>query len=232
MTAQTVLSEKQSTYGGPYGFYTVTLTPSNRTKNSVDVKVNVKAHLQYDASYHYVGVTCKLYIGGEEHEIVLAKNGYEWEGTTPISVTKTITVNGLTVAQTVISGIKFKATSGGGATDGPSLKETACADLAIDLYGGFAHLNVDGEWKQALFWLNVDGEWKLVLPWVRVGYTWRCYDRVIEVVSDLVELTEDGNGNVGLRFAETATVEHGEGGNVKIAANCFRQKGASNIEIL
>lgn len=230
MTAQTVLSNKQSTYGGPYGFYTVTLTPSNRTMNSVTVKVKVTAHLQYDASYTEYGVKCSLYIGGAWHEFTLVAYGTAWQGTSPISATKTITVSGLSVAQTVIDGIKFKATAGDGETSGPSLKATGCSDLVIDLYGGFAHLNVDGAWTQALLWLNVNGTWRLVLPWVRGVGAWRSIDKVIPADDPLVTIVNDGNGNAKITFAPPATVEQ-SGGNVKIVASCIGQDANGNVTI-
>lgn len=132
MTAQVVLNEKKSTYGGPYGFYTVTLTPSNRTANSVTVKCTVSAYLQYSDSHTGYGVKCGLYIGGKWNEFTLVSSGTTWEGTTPISKSATFTVSGLTDTQTSISGIKFKAVDGAGG--GPSLNSTNCSNLTIDYY--------------------------------------------------------------------------------------------------
>lgn len=231
MAAQIVLSNKQSTYGSPYGFYTVTLEPSGRTKDTVTVKCTVSAHLQYDASETQYGVTCGLYIGGAWHEFTLVKYGTWWEGTTPISASATFEVSGLSVAQTVIDGIKFKATAGDGATSGPSLSATACSDLTFDMFGGLAAINIDGVWRQALPWLNVDGVWKMVMPWVRLGYKWCSIGGVIEYESDLLSVTDDGAGNVEMAFADTASVEQNDG-DVVIAANCFWQKENGNVEIL
>ncbi len=234
MAAQIVLEDQQSTYGGPYGFYTVTLEPSNRTLDSVTVKCTVSAHLKYDESNTQYGVKCYLHIGGGEddwHEFTLVPYGTWWTGTATKTASTTITVSGLSAAQTEIVGIKFKAVEGGGATSGPGLIPTACADLVIDMFGGIAAINIDGTWRAALPWLNVEGVWKMVMPWVRVGYKWRSIGGVIEYKSDLLSITDDGLGNVGMVFAETATVEQNDG-NVSIAANCFWQKEGGNIEIL
>lgn len=229
MAAQIVLNDKQSTYGGPYGFYTVTLEPSNRTQNSVTVKCTVSAYLQYDVSETQYGVVCSLYIGGAWHEFTLVPYGTWWRGTDPITASTTITVSGLSVVQTAITGIKFKAVEGLGETSGPSLSATACSDLTIDMFGGLAAINLDGVWRQALPWLNVEGVWCVVLPWVRDGNLWRSASRVID--SGLLSIEDDGYGNVAITFSDAAAVEQ-EGGNVSIAAHCFEQDAAGNVKIM
>lgn len=178
MAAQVVLNEKKSTYDSPYGFYTVTLTPYNRTKDSVDITCDVSAHLQYATSWTGYKVTCGLRIGGGEWTdfVIYAgggteTNGKAWKGTTPRTASTTVTVSGLSVTQTKVADIEFRAirqTAGG-----PQLNATDCSDLTIDMYGGLAHINVDGEWKEALTWVNVDGTWKMALPWVNAGGTWK-----------------------------------------------------------
>ena len=99
MASQVVLNNKQSTYSGPYGFYTVTLTPSNRTANSVTIKCDVSAHLQYDDSYAGFGVTAGIMLGGVWYDFTLAgkgtlSDGTAWIGTDPIYASKTITLSG------------------------------------------------------------------------------------------------------------------------------------------
>lgn len=138
MTSQVVLNNRESTYGSPYGYYTVTLTPSNRTTNSVTVKCNVSAHLLASNSYTNYGVTCGLYIGGTWHDFTLVSYGTPWQGTSPISASTIITVSGLTASQTSITGIKFRAIDGASEYEGPSLSATNCSDLAI-----ISSVNVD-----------------------------------------------------------------------------------------
>lgn len=236
MTAQVVLNEKQSTYGSPYGFYTVTLTPSDRTKDSVTVQCEVSAHLQYSGSWTGYKVTCALYIGGEWTEFVIYEgggtetNGKAWKGTTPRTVKKTITVTGLSAAQTKITDIKFKSTRS--PVGGPQLDETECADLAIDLYGETANINVDGVWTVALPWVNVDGEWRTCIPWGNDKHTWRSANKIIEFNSDLESFTDDGQGNLAITLADTALVEHDGNGNVSIVATCFIQDAVGYVDIV
>lgn len=163
MTAQVVLEDKKSTYGGPYGYYTVTLTPAERAKNSVKVKFEVSAHLAENVSYTKLGVSCTLRIGGEAHTLTLVPYGEEWRGTGVRRKNVTFTVTGLDITQTKISGITFSALEGGGPTSGPSLSATNCADLLIDRYGGIAHIGKDG--RDALPWVKSDGAWHVAVPW-------------------------------------------------------------------
>lgn len=173
MAAQVVLKEKKSTYGSPYGYYTVTLTPSDRTANSVTVKCTVSAHLAADNSSTQFGVKCGLYFGDKFHEFVLVEYGTWWRGSASISKSTTVTVSGLTVAQTTITDIKFRAVAGDGASVGPSLSATKCSNLTIDMYGGVAHINDGGTQKEAIPWVNDGGTWKQAIPWVNDNGTWK-----------------------------------------------------------
>lgn len=173
MTSQVVLRDMQSTYSGPYGYYTVTLTPSGRTKDSITIKCDVTAYFKYADSKTQYGVTCSLYIGGAWHDFTLVPYGTWWQGTAPVSASVTIAVSGLSVTQTIITGIQFKATDGSGVPEGPTLNPTSCSDLTIDMYGGVAHINVDGSQKEAIPWVNVDGVWKQAIPWGNADGTWK-----------------------------------------------------------
>lgn len=179
MTSQIVLNEHKSTYGGPYGFYTVTLTPLDRTRDAVTVKCEVSAHLQYAGSYTGFRVTCGLYIGGFWTDFNIhdgggvkyddgTDNGKLWKGTTPRTASVTVQVSNLTAAQGTITGIKFRAVHQTG-NDGPGLEATNCAALVIDRYGGTGYMGEDA----ALVHLNVNDEWNMVLPWVNDQGTWK-----------------------------------------------------------
>ena len=60
----TVLSSQKSTYGGPYAFYTVDLTYSNRTETSVTINYTITSNLQYAASYFGYSLTAYLTVAG------------------------------------------------------------------------------------------------------------------------------------------------------------------------
>ena len=98
--AQTILSEKQSTGGSPYAFYTIEVTPSGRTANSVNLAVKVKSHLQYSESYQGTGVTITAYLTINEtnYSIPLKSSSATWSGTTVYTASKNITVNGLSAS--------------------------------------------------------------------------------------------------------------------------------------
>ena len=169
MTAQKVLTEKKSTYGGPYGFYTVTLTPSNRTSSGVTVKCDVSAHLQYADSYTGYRVTCGIYIGGKWTDFVIysgggtTTNGLLWKGTSPKTASTTVTISGLSATQTEITGIQFRSLHQE-AGNGPQLNATACSNLTIDYYtapeqtpapaladtshiSGISYVYINGSWQ-------------------------------------------------------------------------------------
>lgn len=174
MDAQIVLSEKKSTYGSPYGFYTVTLTPLNRTMNTVDVMCEVSAHLQYTDSRVGYKVTCGLYIGGEWTDFVIyggggnETNGKMWTGTSPRTASKTVTVSGLSAMQDEITGIKFRSIREN--VGGPQLNATDCANIEIERYGSIGYVGDDA----ALCLVNNAGEWRQnALPWVNDNGTWK-----------------------------------------------------------
>lgn len=177
MASQIVLNEKQSTYGGPYGFYTVTLTPSSRTQNTVTVKCDVSAHLQFPSSFIGYAVTCGIYIGGKWTDFVIYEgggtldNGKAWMGTDPRTASATITVDGLSVTQTEIKSIKFRALVD--PPQGPQLDETGCADLTIDMFGGVCRVRSGGSYKAAIPYVKSGGSWKMALPYVKSGNSWK-----------------------------------------------------------
>lgn len=146
MASQIVLNERISTYGSPYGYWTVTLTPDSltRTANSITIKCDISAHLQYSTSYTGHWVKCGLYIGGTWTDFYIhdgggikyddgTDNGKLWKGTAPKTASTTITVSGLTETQSLITDIKFRAVHQTGAS-GPALNATDCANLTIDYY--------------------------------------------------------------------------------------------------
>lgn len=134
----TILRETKSTSGSPYVYYTVDATTSNRTANSIDVKVTVTSRLASSESYlgdgDNYGIRGFIEIEDIEYELVLKKKTESWSGTTKHSVSKTITVDTLTASQTLLENIKFRAirTSGNTANAG-YLKATSCKDIEIPI---------------------------------------------------------------------------------------------------
>lgn len=125
--AQTILSEKKSTVGDPYAFFTVQVTPSDRTSTSVKLAITVKSHLQWSDSLLGNGYTMTGYlkVNGTSYYITLKTSSEVWSGTTVYTATRTITVSDLSESETSLSGITFRVA-------GESrLDETSCSSITI-----------------------------------------------------------------------------------------------------
>ncbi len=127
----TVLSNKKSTYGSPYAFYTVDVTISERKETTAKVTFKVTAHLQYSESKTQYGMTCGLYIGGSWHDVTLVPKGTWWSGTGNKTASSTFTISGLSASQTSITGIQFRATS---SDRSGTLTATSCSSVSIATY--------------------------------------------------------------------------------------------------
>lgn len=125
--AQTILNEKKSTVGSPYAFFTVQVTPSNRTTSSVKLKITVKSHLQWSDSLLGEGykMTGYLKVNDTSYYITLKTSSEVWSGTTVYTATRTITINELDSATTSLTGVTFRVA-------GESrLDETSCSNITI-----------------------------------------------------------------------------------------------------
>ena len=125
--AQTILNEKKSTVGNPYAFFTVQVTPSNRTTNSVKLAITVKSHLQWSDSVLGEGYTMTGYlkVNDTSYYITLKTSSDVWSGTTVYTATRTITINELDSATTSLTGVTFRVA-------GESrLDETSCSNITI-----------------------------------------------------------------------------------------------------
>ena len=125
--AQTILNEKKSTVGNPYAFFTVQVTPSNRTSTSVKLAITVKSHLQWSDSLLGTGYTMTGYlkVNDTSYSITLKTSSEVWSGTTVYTATRTITINELDSATTSLTGVTFRVA-------GESrLDETSCSNITI-----------------------------------------------------------------------------------------------------
>ena len=125
--AQTILNEKKSTAGNPYAFFTVQVTPSDRTTNSVKLAITVKSHLQWSDSLLGTGYTMTGYlkVNDTSYSITLKTSSEVWSGTTVYTATRTITVNEIDSGATSLTGVTFRVA-------GESrLNETSCSSITI-----------------------------------------------------------------------------------------------------
>ena len=127
--ATTVISNKKSSVGSPYYFYTLSISYSNRTATSVTVSYTLKAHLQYSTSYDATArMAYTVYVGGASKSGTLRASGESWSGTTVHTKTGSFTVTGLSNTTTSIS-TALRVTKDGG-TSG-TLNKTSGTSLTI-----------------------------------------------------------------------------------------------------
>lgn len=135
----TVLNEKQSTYGSPYAFYTLSMTYSNRTSTTVDVSWSLTGHLQHSASYMGSGyiLTATVYAGNNSQSKTLKGSSDIWSGTGTHTISGSFTVTGLATSTTSIATALYvdsnvdKYESG---YDSCQLNKTSGTALAIPKY--------------------------------------------------------------------------------------------------
>lgn len=127
-----VLNSKQSTYGGPYAFYTVDLTVSNRTETSVVVNYTITSRLQYSVSYLGYSLTAYLTVGGKSSGGIALKGNETWSGTGEHIKTGSFTVTGLSATTSALA-VAFSVTSGS-SDYAAGLNSTSCSNVAVDVY--------------------------------------------------------------------------------------------------
>ena len=141
MAKQTLLSEKKSTVGSPYCYYSLDVTPSNRTTNSVKLKFDIKSHLANKDSWlgqgSSMGLT--LYISADNFNTSaeLKKTNVTWSGTSVKEKSIEITVSNLNPTQTKLKNVKVRVLRSNNSTSTDSnnscyLKWTDVADISID----------------------------------------------------------------------------------------------------
>lgn len=130
-----ILSNKKSTTGSPYVYYTVDATPSDRTATSVKIAVKITSHLAETSSVlgATYDLTCYLKFNGTNYSFKI-KDNESWSGTTNHTYNRTITVNNLEPSATSITGIKFWARGYNDSSDRAGYTTTTnCSDLAIPI---------------------------------------------------------------------------------------------------
>ena len=143
--AQTILSNKQSTSGSPYVIYTVNVTPSNRTLSTVDLTVQITAHLKNaDSSLGTgsgYGIKGKLTVNGQDKWFdgasgngpIIKGTGSSWSGTgNHTTAAYTYTITGLSWDTTSLSASFYAIRTSGNTSNAGYLKTTDCTAITID----------------------------------------------------------------------------------------------------
>lgn len=134
---QQVILTATSKAARPYIHYTVSAKVYERTASTAKVSIIVGTRLDNSDSYFGspYGLTGWIYIGGAWKSLKLKGSDEFWRGTSIHSRTMSVTITGLTSAQSKIGSIKFKATRDDN-TLGTSgvLSETNCSDVNVGTY--------------------------------------------------------------------------------------------------
>lgn len=138
LTTDYVLSRKilevTSLASNPNVHYIISTKATNRKENSVEVTFTVTAALTRETSYFegsYI-LKCALYLNGAWQEVTIKQATDKWRGKTAHTVSKKITVTGLTTDQIKLTGIQFKAYRGDNLGTTGTLAATSCRDIKIN----------------------------------------------------------------------------------------------------
>ena len=134
--AQKILSNKQSTTGSPYVYYTIEVTPSNRTLTTVDIAVTCKSHLASSSSSLGIGanygITGKLTVNGVDHTWTIKATNKSWSGTTEYTSTTNFTVSNLAWDTTSLTAKMYAIRTSGSTSNAGYLKTTSCSNITIE----------------------------------------------------------------------------------------------------
>lgn len=144
-----ILSNKKSTGGSPYVYYSVEAASSNRSTFSVDITVTVSSNLQYSSSSLGTGSNFGLIgyitLNNTEYSMTLKPTNVTWSGTTKHTTTSTFSVN-VPGSQQELTNVKFRVSrTGSYANDyskGGALSSTSCSNISIGI-GHTPPSNVD-----------------------------------------------------------------------------------------
>lgn len=144
-----ILSNKKSTGGSPYAYYSVEATSSNRSTSSVDITVKVTSNLQYSSSSlgsgSNFGLIGYIKLNNTEYSMTLKATNVTWSGTTKHTTTSTFNVNA-PGSQQELTNVKFRVSrTGSYANDyskGGALSSTTCNNISIGI-GHTPPSNVD-----------------------------------------------------------------------------------------
>lgn len=129
MAYTTILSEKKSTYGAPYCFYTVQYYEKSRSATAVTLAIRVLAHLQYAQSYNGYGLTATLTVGGSSYSIPL-KGTEMWSGTATHTIDKDISVSAAASSTSLTASFAVSCSTG----TSSALSTTTCSNISISRY--------------------------------------------------------------------------------------------------
>ena len=163
----TVLSNQKSTYGNPYAFWTLEMTVSNRTANSITVNWTVRGHLEYDISSLGTGypLNVVVYAGGNSQTKAIKASSESWSGTSEHSVSGSFTVSGLSETTTSIATALAITSS---VDTSCTLSKTSGSNITIPSFTAIVIPDATplNDTTVVIPFVYADGEYKVVIPFV------------------------------------------------------------------
>lgn len=135
-TSGDLLKNARSEKSKPVFRYDLSATTTDRTTNTVKVKITINTKMTKAANFFGKGYGLKgsVYIGGSWNEIELKSDDVRWEGNSGHIKNLTVTVSNLDRSQTKLTNIKFKVERTDKNGEAGILESTNCADLPISAY--------------------------------------------------------------------------------------------------
>lgn len=248
-TTSATLLTVQSKTEKPYINYKVVAATSDRTANTVKVKITVTSSLAEKTNYFGKGFGLKgvIDIGGKSQEVTLKNTSDYWKGQTGHTVNLTVTVEDLEAADLIIKDIKFKVerTDSTGGKSG-ILGETKCNDLPISPYAApvpdtyyLTPSNygvANGKWHGPAITRTIPADASGELGANNFTLSFSSKMRIGTGTNDTrqlgafqVQITDENNKHVvGLRIMKSAT---GKNGKITFFANGLQSKVEETIDL-
>lgn len=177
MAYQTILSNKESTYGSPTCVYTVQVEPTNRTTNGVTLNIKVLSHLYASSSTFGTGYTLTghLTVLGQDIPITIKESSASWSGTTVHTATTSKTFSNLASTTKALKAT-FSVTSS--ASDKAcGLNATTCTNITIPAGTTPGVVYIDNGTSLSAYECYIDNgtSWVKYEPYIDSGTAWSKY---------------------------------------------------------
>lgn len=171
------INKQKSTVGGPFCFYTLTLTSSNRMANSITITAKIDAQLEYPESFlhnPYV-LTANVIVNNITKSVVLKQADEFWDGNTIVH-TKTITLNVNNITPTTITLSNSLSISVTGPDQACALNTTNGINLTIpNFQTNWGYIIANNTFRPITDgWIIVNNQWKKIInAWITVNNQWK-----------------------------------------------------------
>lgn len=133
-TTYTLISNKKSSYGSPYAYYTIKAVETARTSTKVTIKFTATGKLATSVSSLGSGLVLKagVYIGGAWKTWTLKSGSTTWSGTTSHSASASFSISA-SASATSLTGIKVRVLRTDSYGNGAELKAMTATTSSISI---------------------------------------------------------------------------------------------------